>query len=141
MANTDDHEKNHALLCHINGRTMQLELSPAYDMVPTGSGALEHQFLVSEDSREPSLALAMSGAETFNLSPADAAAEVNQIIDVVNGWQAHFSALGVTERDIVEVAALVDAPELMEQRQGFRADDYSGGKTRRKSGLGARAFR
>ena len=55
--------------------------------------------------------------------------------------QAHFRTIGVTERDIVEVAALVDAPELMEQRQGFRADDYSGGKTRRKSGLGARAFR
>jgi serine/threonine-protein kinase HipA len=97
--------------------------------------------MVSEDSREPSLALAMSGAETFNLSPADAAAEVTQIIAVVNGWQAHFRAIGVTERDVVEVAALVDAPELMGQRQGFRAADYSGAKTRRKSGLGARAFR
>lgn len=141
MANTDDHEKNHALLCRVSGRTMQLELSPAYDMVPTGSGALEHQFMVSEDSREPSLAHAMSGAETFNLSPADAASEVIQIIAVVNDWQAHFRTIGVTERDIVEVAALVDAPTLLEQRQAFRAEDYAGGKTRRKSGAGAKAFR
>jgi serine/threonine-protein kinase HipA len=129
------------LLCHVNGRTMQLELSPAYDLVPTGSGALEHQFMVSEDSREPSLALAMSGAETFNLSPPDAAAEVTKIIVVVNGWQAHFSSIGVTERDITEVAALVDAPELIGQRLAFRADEYLCGKTRRKTGLGARAFR
>jgi len=141
MANTDDHEKNHALLCRVSGRTMQLELSPAYDMVPTGSGALEHQFMVSEDSREPSLALAMSGAETFNLSPADAAAEVTQIIAVVNGWQAHFRTIGVTERDVVEVAALVDAPELIGQRREFRMEDYAGGKTRRKASVGARAFR
>jgi hypothetical protein len=47
----------------------------------------------------------------------------------------------VTERDIVEVAAMVDAPTLLAQRQAFRADDYLGSKTRRKSGLGAQAFR
>ena len=66
---------------------------------------------------------------------------MNQIIDVVNGWQAHFSALGVTERDIVELAALVDAPELKEQRLGFRIADYLGDKSRRKTGSGAKAFR
>jgi hypothetical protein len=30
---------------------------------------------------------------------------------------------------------------LLEQRQAFRADDYLGSKTRRKSGAGAKAFR
>ncbi len=142
VANTDDHEKNHALLCHISGRTMKLELSPAYDVVPTGSGALEHQFMVSETSREPSLAEAMSGAESFNLSPQDAANAVAEIIAVVNGWQAHFRALGVTESDIVEVAALIDAPDLLAQRQSFNADVYAGSiKPRRKPGRGAKAFR
>ena len=143
VANTDDHEKNHALLCHVSGRTMQLELSPAYDVVPTGSGALEHQFMVSETSREPSLVEAMTGAESFNLSPVDAANEVAKAIAVVNGWQTHFRALGVTEPDIAEVAALVDAPDLLAQRQSFRVDTYvGGGKPRRKpSTTGAKAFR
>ena len=142
VANTDDHEKNHALLCHTSGRTMKLELSPAYDVVPTGSGALGHQFMVSETSREPSLAEAMTGAESFNLSPVDAANEIAKTIDVVNGWQVHFRALGVTESDITEVAALVDAPDLLAQRQSFSADAYvGGGKPRRKTGAGAKAFR
>lgn len=142
VANTDDHEKNHALLCHVSGRTMKLELSPAYDVVPTGSGAVEHQFLVSETSREPSLAEAMGGAESFNLSPMEAADTVASIIAVVNGWQAHFRALGVTESDIVEVAALIDAPDLLAQRQAFNPGAYaSGGKSRRKPAGGAKAFR
>lgn len=142
LANTDDHEKNHALLCFVSGRTLKLELSPAYDVVPTGSGALEHQFMVSETSREPSLAQAMSGAESFNLSPMDAAQEVVKIIAVVNDWQAHFQALGVTQADIVEVAALVDAPDLLAQRQSFSTEAYTGSRTRRrKSGSGAKVFR
>ena len=142
MANTDDHEKNHALLCHIKGRTMKLELSPAYDVVPTGSGALEHQFMVSEISREPSLVEAMSGAESFNLSISDAAHEVARIISVVNGWQVHFRALGVTESDIVEVASLVDAPGLLAQRQSFDVREYQvAAKKRRKLPPGAKAFR
>ncbi len=142
VANTDDHEKNHALLCHTNGRTMKLELSPAYDVVPTGSGALAHQFMVSETSREPSLAEAMSGVESFNLTAAEAAQDVAKVIEVVNGWKAHFVAAGVTKSDIGEVAALVDAPDLLEQRQSFRADAYAGGgRPRRKAGPGAKVFR
>jgi len=142
MANTDDHEKNHALLCHVSGRTMKLELSPAYDVVPTGSGALAHQFMISETSNEPSLAEALTGAESFNLSPADAAKEVAAIIAVVDDWQTHFRALGVTASDMLEVAALVDAQDLLEQRRSFSVDTYtSGSKPRRKPGRGAKAFR
>jgi serine/threonine-protein kinase HipA len=142
MANTDDHEKNHALRCQISGRTMQLELSPAYDVVPTGSGALEHQFMVSETSREPSLAQAMTGTESFGLTPLDAAKEVAHIITVVNGWQTHFQTLGVTQTDIAEIAALVDAPALLAQRQSFDVASYAhGGKPGRKTRLGAKVFR
>ena len=110
VANTDDHEKNHALLCYVSGRTMKLELSPGYDIVPTGSGALEHQFMISDTSREPSLPEAMT--------------------------------VGVTEPDIIEIAALVDAPDLQAQRQSFSADAYAqAGKPRRKRSPGAKAFR
>lgn len=142
VANTDDHEKNHALLCHISGRTMKLELSPGYDIVPTGSGALEHQFMISDTSREPSLSEAMTVVDDFDLSPLDAANAVLKIIAVVNDWQSHFRSLGVTEPDITEIAALVDAPDLLAQRRSFSADSYAqAGKPRRKRSPGAKAFR
>lgn len=142
VANTDDHEKNHALLCHISGRTMRLELSPAYDIVPTGSGALEHQFMISEISREPSLSEAMTVADAFDLSPLEAANVVLKIIAAVNHWQAHFRSVGVTETDISELAAFIDAPDLLAQRQSFSVDPYIKAiKLRRKPSPGAKAFR
>lgn len=141
VANTDDHEKNHALQCHIKGRTMTLELSPAYDIVPTGSGAYEHQFMISDTSREPSLAQAMSAAMHFELAPLAAATEIIRIIDVVNSWQTHFRALGVTARDIHQIAEFIDAPDLLEQRRAFRPESYTDVKARRKPPSGAKAFR
>jgi serine/threonine-protein kinase HipA len=142
LANTDDHEKNHALLCHISGRTIKLELSPGYDIVPTGSGALEHQFMISDTSREPSLAEAMTVSDDFDLSPLEAANAVLQIIAVVNEWQSHFRSMGVTEADITEIAALVDAPDLLAQRQSFSVEAYAqSGKPRRKRSPRAKAFR
>lgn len=124
IANTDDHEKNHALLCHISGRTMKLELSPAYDIVPTGSGALEHQFMISNTSREPSLVEAMSVAADFNLTPPQAAKEVQDIIAVVNDWQTHFYAMKVAKRDVAEIATLIDDPDLLAQRRSFKVESY-----------------
>jgi len=142
VANTDDHEKNHAVLCHISGRTMKLELSPGYDIVPTGSGALEHQFMISDTSRAPSLREAMTVADDFDLSPLAAAGTVAHIIAVVNEWQSHFRSVGVTESDITELAALIDAPDSLAQRQSFSAEAAAqAAKPRRKRGLGARVFR
>lgn len=125
VANPDDHEKNHALLCHISGRTMKLELSPGYDIVPTGFGALEHQFMISDTSREPSLSEAMTVVDDFDSSPLEAANAVFKIIAVVNEWQSHFLSVGVTEPDITEIAALADTPDLLAQRRSFSADFYA----------------
>lgn len=142
IANTDDHEKNHALLCHISGRTMKLELSPAYDIVPTGSGALEHQFMISNTSREPSLADAMSAAADFNLTQPQAAKEVQGIIAVVNDWRTHFHATKVSKRDIAEIAALIDDPDLLEQRRAFTVESYlERSKPPRTPPRGAKGFR
>lgn len=142
VANTDDHEKNHALLCRIHGRTMTLALSPGYDIVTTGSGALEHQFMISDNSREPSLAEAMTVANDFDLSPLKAANEVAKIIAVVNDWQAHFQSLGVCERDLAEIAAFMDAPDLLAQRRSFSTTACAvTSTTQRKARLGAKVFR
>ena len=142
IANTDDHEKNHALLCHISGRTMKLELSPAYDIVPMGSGALEHQFMISNISREPSLADAMSVAADFNLTQPQAAKEAQGIITVVDGWQSHFHAMKVSKRDVAEIATLIDGPDLFEQRRTFMVESYlERSKPLRRAARGARGFR
>jgi serine/threonine-protein kinase HipA len=141
MANTDDHEKNHALLCRVNGRTMTLELSPGFDIVPTGSGAFEHQFMISERSRQPSLAEAMRGVQDFELTPRAAADEISKIIAVVNKWQAHFRSVGVTERDLIQMAEFIDAPDLLLQRQSFDPNAYTQSKAKRKPAGGAKAFR
>jgi serine/threonine-protein kinase HipA len=133
VANTDDHEKNHTLLCHISSRTVKLELSPGYDIVPTGSGALAHQFMITDTSREPSLYEAMRVVNDFDLPPLEAAKVVLEIIAVVNDWQNHFRSLAVTESDIGEIAAFIDAPDLLVQRQTFSAAPYvNSGKVRRK---------
>lgn len=50
-----------------------------------------------------------------SLTPAEAAAEVEQVIAVVNQCQSHFAALGVCPRDI----------ESLAQRAGFAPAQYA----------------
>lgn len=141
IANTDDHEKNHSLMCAVSGRTMRMTLSKAYDIVPTGSGATEHQFFISETSREPSLKEAMGVCAVFNLTPAEAAVDVAEIIAKVNGWKSFFVGLGVTARDLEELEALIDSESLLAQRIEFDPAEYNGKKAVRKRKTGAKAFR
>lgn len=117
--NTDDHEKNHALLVvHplANGR---LRLAPAYDVLPTNSGQGAQEFICGDEGRESTLTNAMSQCAAFGLSQAQAAAEVVAVIGVVNVWQAHFAGLGVTDRDIDSLAERIDSDLLLSQRTGF----------------------
>ena len=118
-----------------------MTLSKAYDIVPTGSGATEHQFFISETSREPSLDDAMGVCGVFNLTPPDAAADVAEIIAKVDGWKAFFVGLGVTARDIDELEPLIDSEGLFVQRTGFDPAKYSSTKPVRKKRAGAKAFR
>lgn len=141
IANTDDHEKNHSLICAVHGRTMRMSLSKAYDIVPTGSGATEHQFFISETSKEPSLDEAMGVCGVFNLTPPEAAAAVAEIITKVSGWKSFFVGLGVTGRDMEELAPLIDSENLLAQRNGFDPAKYNRTKPVRKKRAGAKAFR
>lgn len=136
MDNTDDHEKNHALLVvnpHANGR---LKLAPAYDVLPTHSGQGYQEFICGAHGRDSTLDNAMSECEAFGLTPTDAAQAVAQVIAVVNTWQAHFAQVGVADADIGHLAAFIDGNELLAQRQGFGPARFSnpiakGGKTGR----------
>ena len=129
--NTDDHEKNHALLVAnplVNGR---LKLAPAYDVLPTNSGQGFQEFICGAQGRESTLANAMSQCDAFGLLPAQAAAEVVAVIDTVNTWQEHFAHAGVSPRDIASLSERID-DELLAQRTGFDQARFQSGPARRK---------
>jgi len=130
--NTDDHEKNHALLVanpFANGR---LKLAPAYDVLPTNSGQGFQEFICGTQGRESTLENAMSQCDAFGLLPAEAAAEVAAVIDVVNSWQEHFAHAGVSARDIESLAERIDGEALLIQRTGFDAGRFQSAPAKRR---------
>jgi len=133
--NTDDHEKNHALLVTAPGANGKYELAPAYDVLPTGSGQGFQEFVCGTDGHDSTLVNAMSQPGLFGLTPAEAAAEVVRVIDAVNGWREHFETAGVSQRDIESLAQQIDGDELRAQREAFSPADYaSKGIRLRRSG-------
>ncbi|HEU6454954.1 MAG TPA: hypothetical protein VN201_05780 [Roseateles sp.] len=66
----------------------------------------------------------MSQCDAFGLLAREAAQAAAQVIRVVNGWQAHFAAAGVTDRDIESLAERIDADELRSQRGNFDPSTY-----------------
>ncbi len=117
--NTDDHEKNHALLVvnpYGNGR---LRLAPAYDVLPTHSGQGHQEFICGALGHESTLDNAMSDCAAFGLLPHEAAQEVSRVIAVVNHWRTHFAQAGVAPADIEYLAQFIDGDVLLAQRTGF----------------------
>lgn len=123
--NTDDHEKNHSLLVVSPFEHGSLRLAPAYDVLPTNSGQGYQEFVCGAEGRESSLRNAMSQVDAFGLLRHEAAAEVAAVIEVVNGWKAHFQEAGVSARDIESLAERIDGEELHQQRAGFSVFDYA----------------
>lgn len=124
--NTDDHEKNHALLMTLKpapsgkfSRISRLTLAPAYDVLPSNSGQGHQEFGVGLDGSASTLENAMSQCAQFGLSEVQARTEVLQVIVVVNRWKQHFKAQGVTDADINELALRIDGEELLSQRRAF----------------------
>ena len=133
--NTDDHEKNHALLVTAPSANGKYELAPAYDVLPTGSGQGHQEFVCGSDGHASTLVNAMSQSSLFGLTQVEAAAEVSSVIDVVNGWREHFEAEGVSRRDIESLAQQIDDDELRAQRDEFSPADYAVKEVRpRRSG-------
>ncbi|MEW6707775.1 MAG: HipA domain-containing protein [Pseudomonadota bacterium] len=114
--NTDDHEKNHVLLVN---EAQQWELSPAFDVLPSGQALGYQQMRVGDDEADSTLDNAMSMSGLFALKKDEAAAEVRRVCSVVNGWRSHFQSVGVRPSDIELLAEQIDRPFLREQREGF----------------------
>jgi len=125
MDNTDDHEKNHALLLVAPFEHGRLRLAPAYDVLPTHSGQGYQEFICGAQGRDSTLDNAMSECDAFGLSPAEAAAEVVRVIEVVKLWKTHFAEVGVSPRDIESLAQQIDGSYLLSQRQGFEPGRFA----------------
>ncbi|MFT4241010.1 MAG: HipA domain-containing protein [Acidovorax sp.] len=132
--NTDDHEKNHALLVVNPWGNGRLKLAPAYDVLPTNSGQGLQEFICGAQGRDSTLANAMSQCDAFGLQPPEAAAHVAAVIQAVDGWREHFARAGVSARDIDSLAERIDGPELLHQRRGFDAARVPAAPARRRGG-------
>lgn len=120
IANTDDHEKNHAVTYEFIKGTPVVNLSDAYDVVTTDSGAFAHEFMIADDVTDPDLEAALSVHRDFGLDEAQARQTLSEVVRVVDGWREHFNALGVTAGDIETLAEFIDSDTLLQQRGWYR---------------------
>jgi serine/threonine-protein kinase HipA len=114
--NTDDHEKNHALLRAADGT---YSLAPAFDVVPAAQGLGYQAIVVGDAGAEGSLANALSQAAAFGLKRAAAQAVVREVARCVQGWKKHFRQAGVRPADIDVLAQYIDGERLGAQRKQF----------------------
>ena len=111
--NTDDHEKNHVLLMTDSG---EYELSPAFDVVPSGQALGYQQMRVGAMTSDATLENALSECGQFGLKKAEAVAQLKRVCDAMAGWQTHFARTGVSPGDIESLATQIDRPFLRDQR-------------------------
>ncbi len=117
--NTDDHEKNHALIVQNAERFAGLRLSPAYDVLPTNSGQGRQEFGVGSDGTESTLSNALSQCTLFGLTLVQATEQIVHVVKVVNSWRVHFEACGVSHADIESLGQRIDGDFLLGQRKGY----------------------
>lgn len=114
--NTDDHEKNHALLAMDN---QQYRLSPAFDVLPAGQ-ALGYQSMgVGDDGAVSHVDNALSMSASYGLTGREARDEAARVARVVEGWRSHFSSLGVDGNTITLLGDQIDRPFLLDQRKAL----------------------
>ena len=104
IGNTDDHGRNHALIWHLKGGGWQL--SPAYDVLPVNNTRL-HAIGLGDEGRFASRKNLLSQAKRFGLSAQKAQAIVNDIHDLVDDWEVHFSRAGVSDGDIERLKGII----------------------------------
>ena len=121
--NTDDHEKNHALLRQADGHYL---LSPAFDVVPSAQGLGYQAMQIGDQANESTLVNALSQARQFGLKPDAARAVIKDVSTGVAGWKKVFTGQGVIARDIELLAQYIDGDKLRLQRNEF-AGSAAGG--------------
>jgi serine/threonine-protein kinase HipA len=115
--NTDDHEKNHALLMD---DSQHLHLSPAFDVLPTAQGLGYQQMRVGTEGAVSTVRNALSMAASFRLSAAEARREARAVAQVCAEWRAHFAQVGVRAADLELLGRFIDRPALVGEREALR---------------------
>jgi serine/threonine-protein kinase HipA len=114
--NTDDHEKNHALLMD---DAQHLRLSPAFDVLPTAQGLGYQQMRVGTDGAVSTARNALSMAASFRLSAAEARREAREVAQVCASWREHFAHEGVSAADRDWLGRFVDGAALVAEREAL----------------------
>jgi serine/threonine-protein kinase HipA len=114
--NTDDHEKNHALLRNKDG---SYQLAPAFDIVPSAQGLGYQALLVGDAGVDSTLENALTQAQAFGLKKPAAQSVVKDVASQVDGWKKHFKRMRVGKTDIDMLAQYIDGNRLGAQRREF----------------------
>lgn len=117
--NTDDHEKNHALLRQANCHYL---LSPAFDVVPSAQGLGYQAMQVGDQATESTLVNALSQSRQFGLKTDAARAVIKDVAIKIAGWKISFAAQGVAASDIDVLTQYIDGDRLRLQRLEFAPD-------------------
>jgi serine/threonine-protein kinase HipA len=120
--NTDDHDKNHVLLMR-DEKSGQLELAPAFDVLPSGQALGYQQMRVGDDDADATIANALTMCSQFGLKRDAAVQQARDVAKVVRRWTTHFANEGVSARDLEHHAAQIDRPFLREQRNDLVKGD------------------
>jgi len=95
--NTDDHEKNHALIRTDQGN---YRLSPAFDVLPAAQGLGYQQMRVGVNGHESNIENALSEVAAFGLKLSEAKETVGDIQKIMKTWPQHFAKCGAKPREI-----------------------------------------
>lgn len=117
MDNTDDHERNHSVRLAFDGYH---ELTPAYDVLPSLQNLGYQAMTVGLEGAASSLDNALTELSEFGLKRARAVELIRQVVRVVDGWEAHFTQVGVSTDDREQLKASIDRDALRLQRQAYR---------------------
>ncbi len=105
VSNLDDHPRNHAILAKDNG----WRLSPAYDLTPTPTIALDDRHLAmtcGTFGRSAKKVNLLTGCERFLFSKEEAEIIIDNIVETVkNQWDSSLRRAGVSEKDCAAISS------------------------------------
>ena len=115
--NTDDHERNHALVHAGADQSDGYALAPAFDVVPNMTNLKYQALRVGKEQMDSTLDNAMSECATFGLSKDAAAELIRGICEVMAGWREFMSAQGVSARDVDALEMFIDGDKAAMRRE------------------------
>lgn len=115
VCNRDDHLRNHGFLQHSPGRW---SLSPAYDLnpVPITEQVHESTTPISEAGTPATVTGALSVANSFGLTVADARDRIQTITAAVSTWKQTAAKLGLASKQVNAYASAFEHPVIDEAR-------------------------